>query len=352
MKKILALILALALTLSLAACGSSAPQQSAAPQQTEETSSPEEQNTAPAETFTFRMGHSQAADHPFNDTCEYFAKLVNEKTNGAVTINVFPNSQLGDEATMLESVSMGTLDFLMANGANTAAYVPELGFLGTCFLFDSTDHLVAVTEDEQVNQIYSDIVASKDLGISLLCLMGNGMRYLYTATPVSSLDDLKGLKIRVMPSAVDNLVWTELGATATTVAFSEVYSALQTKMVDGAENTFSSYAASKHYEVAPYVTMTEHQWLVTELWASDATLAKLPAEYVDAIYEAAMETSSYSLQHQLEVDAAYQEELEAAGVTFIDIDTQPWKDVVQPLHEGIAADLGCTEVLNRINDLR
>lgn len=330
MKKTLALMLALVMVFALSATA----------------------YAAPAETYTFRMGHSQSPDHPFNDTCEYFAELVKEKTDGAVVIDIFPNSQLGDEATMLESLSMGTLDFLMANGANTAALVPELGFLGTCYLFDSTDHLVKVTEDEEINKIYSDIVASKNLGIDLLCLMGNGMRYLYTASPVTSLADLKGLKIRVMPSAVDNLVWNTLGATATTVAFSEVYSALQTHMVDGAENTFSSYAASKHYEVAPYLALTEHQWLVTELWASESTLSKLPEEYVAAIHEAAEETAVYSLQHQLEVDAAYRAELEEQGVTITEVDTQPWKDAVQPLHEDIAKDLGCSEVLARINALR
>jgi TRAP-type C4-dicarboxylate transport system substrate-binding protein len=195
-------------------------------------------------------------------------------------------------------------------------------------------------------------VDSKNLNIKLLNLMGNGMRYLYTTKPVESLDDLKGLKIRVMPSAVDTEVWNTLGANATTVAFSEVYSALQTHMVDGAENTFSSYAASKHNEVAPYVTLTGHQWLVTELWASDQALQSLPEEYVSAIYEAAKETASYSLEHQLEVDDEYKKQLEENGTTFITVDIAPWRDKITPLHEGIAKDLNCTDILKRINELR
>lgn len=302
--------------------------------------------------YTFRMGHSQAPDHPFHDTCEYFADLVSEKTNGNVRIDIFPNGQLGDEATMLESCSMGTLDFLMANGANTAALVPELGFMGVCYLFDNVEHIEKVADDQQIFDAYTEIVDSKNLNIKLLNIMGNGMRYLYTTKPVESLEDLKGMKIRVMPSAVDTEVWNTLGANATTVAFSEVYSALQTHMVDGAENTFSSYAASKHNEVAPYVTLTEHQWLVTELWASDQALSGLPEEYVEIIYEAARETASYSLEHQLEVDEEYRKQLEAEGVEFINIDVAPWRDKITPLHEGVAEELGCIDILTRIRELR
>lgn len=351
MKKLVALLLACSLLMTLAAgCGSNTNGSSSAGSAGSEGESTS--GSGGGETYTFRMGHSQAPDHPFNDTCVYFADLVSEKTGGAVTIEIFPNSQLGDEATMLESLSMGTLDFLMANGANTAALMPELGLLGACYLFDSKDHLVKVTEDEEIFQMYEEMIAQKNLNIKLLNLMGNGMRYLYTTTPVESLDDLQGMKIRVMPSAADALVWNTLGATATTVAFSEVYSALQTHMVNGAENTFSSYAASKHNEVAPYVTLTEHQWLVTELWAADSTLEQLPEEYVQAIYEAAQETATYSLEHQLEVDDGYRAQLEEDGVTFIDIDVKPWKERVTPLHEEIAQELGCGEILARINELR
>ena len=357
MKKHLVILMSGVVSMILFGCAAEqAPQTTEAAQTAAENSGEAEANAdadaAGDASYTFRMGHSQAPDHPFNDTCEYFANLVAEKTNGDVQIDIFPNGQLGDEATMLESCSMGTLDFLMANGANTAAIIPELGFLGVCYLFDDEEHIARAADDEQIFDMYTEMIDAKNLNIKLLNLMGNGMRHLYTTTPVENLDDLKGMKIRVMPSAVDTEVWNTLGANATTVAFSEVYSALQTHMVDGAENTFSSYAASKHNEVAPYVTMTEHQWLVTELWAAEQTLSGLPEEYVDAIYEAAKETGAYSLQYQLEIDAEYQAQLQEEGVTFIEIDIEPWKALITPLHEGIAADLGCTEILNRINELR
>ena len=359
MKKVFARLVPVITAILLSGCSQndSTPAPSSAPEGTAaETEAPSGESGSASQgnaaSYVFRMGHSQAPDHPFHDTCEYFADLVSEKTNGDVQINIFPNGQLGDEATMLESCSMGTLDFLMGNGANTAAIVPELSFLGVCYLFDDVDHITRVADDETIFQLYTDMIDNKHLNIKLLNLMGNGMRHLYTTRPVSSLDDLKGMKIRVMPSAVDTEVWNTLGATATTVAFSEVYSALQTHMVDGAENTFSSYAASKHNEVAPYVTLTEHQWLVTELWASEQTLSQLPEEYVTAIYEAASETAGYSLDYQLQVDEEYRKQLEEDGVTILEIDQTPWKEKITPLHEGIAEDLGCSDILARINELR
>lgn len=303
-------------------------------------------------TYTLKAGHSQAADHPFHDTLVYFADLVKEKTGGAVVVEIYPNSQLGDEATMMESMSMGTLDILMANGANTAAYIPELSFLGTCYLFHDAEHMARMVGDETFFNLYGDMVEEKGLGFHLMTIMGNGARYLYTKEPVASLEDLKGMKIRIMPSSVDEMIWTALGAAPTIVAFSEVYTALQTGMVDGAENTMSSYAASMHYEQAPYVALTEHQWLATELYISDKCEKSLPEDYVAAIYEAARETAPYSLSHQLEVDAGYREMLEAEGVTFTEVDVQAFRELVVPLHDKIAADLGCEEILGRIRELQ
>ena len=302
--------------------------------------------------YQLKAGHSQAATHPFQGTLEHFAELVSEKTDGQVEVTIFPNSQLGDEQTMMDSLKMGTLDILLANASNTASHIPEMGMLNVCYLFEDEEHLQRVADDEQIYERYVKLVEDKGVGFSLMNIMGNGVRELYTARPVNSMEDLKGLKIRIMPSATDNEIWSSLGTTPTTVAFNEVYTALQTKMVDGAENTLSSYAASKHNEVAPYVTLTDHQWLMTQLWISDKTKEKLPEEMVTAIYEAAKETSAFALKLQLEVDGEYRKQLEADGVTFTQIDIQPMKDIIYPLQDKIAKELGTEDILDRIRELR
>ncbi|MDR1755262.1 MAG: TRAP transporter substrate-binding protein [Eubacterium sp.] len=323
-----------------------APAQEAAPSQETPPSVPE------TEVIELKAGHSQAPDHPFNGTVEYFAKLVNEKTNGAVKITVFPNSQLGDEATMLDSLSMGTLDILMANASNTASRVPELGLVNVCFMFNDRQHLERVVADEEIFNRYSAIVKEKNQGFTLLNVMGNGARHLYANKAIGAIEDMQGLKVRVMPSELDNRVWTALGTAPGSTPFSEVYTALQTGMMDAAENTVSSYTASKHYEVAPHLVMTDHQWLITQLWASDATLAKLPAEYVDAIMQAAKETVPYAIELQVNTDADFLKQLVDAGsITVHEIDRTPLMEKIQPLQDEVAKELGVEDILAKIRSL-
>ena len=305
------------------------------------------------EVIALKAGHSQAPDHPFHGTLEHFAELVNEKTAGAVEITIFPNSQLGNEATMLDSVSMGTLDILMANPSNTASRVPELLLVNVCYLFEDQAHLERVVNDEKIFNDYAQIVKDKNQGITLLNIMGNGARHVYANRAIDSPEELKGLKIRVMPSDLDQRVWTAIGTSPDTVEFSEVYTALQTHMMDAAENTVSSYAASKHYEVAPHLILTDHQWLMTQLWASDKTLEKLPPEYADAIKEAAIETVPFAVELQVKTDADFLDKLVEEGkITVHEIDRAPLIECVRPLQDDVAEELGVKNILGRIRELR
>ncbi len=302
--------------------------------------------------YKFKMGHSQAKDHAFQGIVEHFVQLVKEKSQGEIDIAIFPNSQLGDEQTMMDSLKIGTLDFLMANASNVASHVPEMGLISCCFLFDNKDHLARVSSDEAIFKRYSELVAHKKLGFTLLSMMGNGARHLYTIEPVENLEAIGKKKIRIMPSAIDNQMWAALGAVPTTVAFNEVYTALQTHMVDGAENTFSSYFASKHFEVARHLALTEHQWLMTQFWISDKTLAKLPDNLVKVVFEAARETAPWALEYQIRVDEGFRKELEASGkVTITAINRAPLKARIAPLQDQIARELGTEDILNRIREL-
>ena len=309
--------------------------------------------SAPAQAaYTFKMGHSQATDHAFHGIVEHFVNVVKEKSNGEIDIVIFASSQLGDEQTMMDSLKMGTLDFLMANASNVASHVPEMGLISCCFLFNDKEHIARVSADPAVFERYSDIITKKKLGFTLLSMMGNGARHLYTIDPVKSLDDIAKKKIRIMPSAIDNKMWAALGAVPTTVAFNEVYTALQTHMVDGAENTFSSYYASKHFEVAGNLALTEHQWLMVQFWVSNKTLAKLPDNLRAVLFEAAAETAPWALEYQNKVDENFRKELEASGkVTIHAIDRAPLQERIAPLQDQIAKDLGTEDILARIREL-
>lgn len=301
--------------------------------------------------FKFKFGHDQPVEHAYHLTAVEFARLVKEKTKGRVSIEVFPAAQLGTEVNMLESLALGTLDFQISSTSNASTYVPELGQLSVCYLFNNSDHLKKAATDPQINQAYKDYTKNKKTGFELMTLQAGGCRQLYTTAPVADLAALNGMKIRVMPSPVESQVWSALGAKPTTVAFGEVYTALQTKLVQGAENTLSSYYSAKHYEVAKYLNESFHQWSFVCLWASDKTMAKLPADLQASVREAANEAATYGFKAQLDNDAKFKELLKKEGVTFTTIDIKPWAEKIKPIQDEIATKYNTKAILDRIRSL-
>ena len=199
-KKIIAILLALAMVFALAACGKKEAPASTTPSTTPSSSSSGSSSSgssssAPAASgsetktydtpeFTFKFGHDQPDVHYYNSMAVKFAELVKEKTNGRVEIEVYGNAQLGNEATMLESVGMGTLDFLITNSANAAVYVPALAMLSTAYVFDGYEKLSKSLFDEQIESYYQDLVADADLGFQLICFLPGTCRQLYSTFPV------------------------------------------------------------------------------------------------------------------------------------------------------------------------
>ncbi len=301
--------------------------------------------------YTLKFGHDQPVEHAYHLTGLEFARLVKEKSNGQIEVEVYPNAQLGTEATMLESLALGTLDFELTATANASTYVPELGMVSVCYLFKDSDHLAKAASDTQINDFYKNVTKEKNTGFELLTLQAGGCRQLYSTTAIADLNALKDKKMRVMPSPVESQVWSALGAKPTSVSFGEVYTALQTHMVEAAENTLSSYYAAKHYEVAPYLNESFHQWSILCLWASDATMAKLPADLQDVVREAATEAAAYGFEAQLKNDAQFKEQLQAAGVTFTTVDTAAWAEKVKPIQDEVAAQYKTEDVLKRIREL-
>jgi tripartite ATP-independent transporter DctP family solute receptor len=302
--------------------------------------------------YTLKFAHDQAVDHAYNLAALYFANKVKEKTGGKVKINVYPNAQLGAEPVMVESLKMGTLDFCINSTSNASAFLPQLGMMSVSYLFNGKDQLKKVAFDKQITQRYQKLFLGKKLGFELLTFMPNGLRNMYSTKEVKSIDDIQGMKMRTMPSPVETRVWTALGTKPTTVPFSEVYTALQTNLVNAAENTVSSYGQSKQNEVAPYYILTGHQWLMTMILASDKTMNKLPANIKKIIQQAAIEAAKYGFDKQLDNDDKYLKELQAKGVKVVKVDRKPFIDRVTPLHAQIAKELGAEDVLKRIKQLK
>ena len=146
MKKVLAMLMTFVMVLSLTACGGSSDSTSDSSGSTSDTPSDS------SETYTLKFGHDQPEDNYFNVAAEKFAELLHERSDGRITVEVYPAAQLGSEATMLESLSMGTLDFQISSSSNAAVYVPELAAMSCSYLFNDLDHLTRVAYDEEFQQ--------------------------------------------------------------------------------------------------------------------------------------------------------------------------------------------------------
>lgn len=351
MKKALAILMTIVMVLSVSACGGGG---SSGGSTSGGTSSPAPDSGAPAdsgETYTLKFGHDQPEDNYFNVAALKFAELLNERSNGRITVEVYPAAQLGSEATMLESLSMGTLDFQISSSSNAAVYVPELAAMSCSYLFNDIDHLKTVAYDEEFQQYWRDLVAAGNNGFQLMSLFPATPRHLYTTFPVDSLAALAGHKIRVMSAPIESTVWSALGAKPTTVNFGEVYTALQTDLVEGAENSISSYYSAKHYEVAPYLNLTNHQYAILEMWMSDSVKEKLPEDLYELVIPAAVDAAKAGLEYANDIESSLVDDMvENHGVTVVEPDISEFKEKILPIQDENAKELGCEWVLEFIRD--
>ena len=302
--------------------------------------------------FTLKFAHVEATSHAFQQTSEYFANEVNKRTNGRVKVSVFPNGQLGNEMAMLDSLRVGAIDFAIITTPNLTGHVPEMGILSVPYMYKDADHIYKVATDKVIFDKYSKLVQDKNLGFRLLTFLPNGLRNLYSTKQVNNINDLQGMKIRVMAAPIESEVWRTLGATPTTLPFGEVYTALQTNLVQGAENSASSYLSAKHSEVAKFYNKTAHEWNFCEIFVADKTWSKLPEDLKKIIMEVIASVPRYGLDMQLENDKKAIDELVSKfGVKVVDLDTAPFKAKIMPIQDRLAKELKEENTLARIREL-
>jgi tripartite ATP-independent transporter DctP family solute receptor len=301
--------------------------------------------------YNLRFGHVTATDFVYHIAAEQFAKQVAEKSSGKINIAIFPNSQLGNEQTLADSLTLGTLDFAIVNQAYTSSYVPQFGFLSVSYLFADNSHVERVMFDQQFVGMLNKFTENKNPGFVYLATLPSGVRSIYSTIPIKAFDELKGYKLRIMPSEIESKVWKTLGTQPVSVPYGEVYSALQSKLAQGAENTPSAYYTAKHNEVAKYYVLTEHQYLTANILASKKLMSSMPAEYVMIIRQAALDACKAGSKYAVESDAKVLETLGKEGVNVSPIDKSPFIKAISPLHQQIAADMKCQDLYMRIKEL-
>lgn len=279
---------------------------------------------------TLRLALNQSEDHPSYIALEHFADRLSKSTQGRWNIDVYPNENLGAQQQALQLTSDGTVDLAIVSGTQLESLNKDFDVFNLPHVFDSIDHQMKVVNDEKiVGPLYSSLEDKKNL--TVLGGFTQGARNIYAARPVTKPADLDGMKIRVQESQLHSSMIERMGGAATPMSYGEVYTALQSGVLDGAENNEVSYMTQKHYEVADHVSRTEHliglDYLVSNTDRLEAMEPRDRAAF-DKEWEAAMKefTGLWKAETEKAVAQAKKE-----GVRFHDVDEKAFRKALAPL---------------------
>ena len=262
--------------------------------------------------------------------------MIEEKTDGRICVEVFHSAQLGEEKDTIEQTRFGVIDLNRVSMAPFNGLIPETAILSLPYLFRDVDHLHDVL-DGPIGQQILDTFTAQDL--VALAYYDPGARSFYNRVkPITSIDDLKGMKFRVIQSDVFVDMVAALGANAVPMPYGEVYSAIETGVIDGAENNYPSYESSGHYEVAKYYTLDEHTMVPEVLVMSKSSFDKLTPEDQAIVKQAAKDSVPFNREKWAAQEKASEEKVRAAGVEIVaDIDKAPFQAAMGPVYEKYAS---------------
>lgn len=282
--------------------------------------------------YTFRLADDQPANYPTVTGDKEFAKLVSERTNGRIQIKVYPNAQLGDEKSVLEQVQLGAIDFIRVNSSPLANYSKKIGVLNLPYLFKDSTQEWNVLNGKIGQELLDSLSGAKLVGLTYY---DSGTRNFYnTKHPVSKPSDLKGLKIRVQQSNIMVDLVNTLGGSATPLPYGEVYNALQTGVIDGAENNWPSYYSTNHYKVAKYFTEDHHTMNPEVVAMSQKKWNELSKSDQQIIKQAAVDSQKVQRAAWKALQDKAKAAVKANGNTVTQVtDIAAWQKAVQPLYD-------------------
>jgi len=302
--------------------------------------------TAQAQSVTLRSADTHPDGYPTVEAVKFLGKLVEERTQGRIKITIFPASTIGQEKDTIEQTRFGVIDMNRINMAPLNNLIPETNVPGLPFVFRSVAHMRKVMDGPIGDEI---LKAFEPHGMVGLAFYDSGARSIYNSKkPVTKLEDLKGLKIRVQQSDMFIALINALGANATPMPFGEVYSGLQTGVIDGAENNWPSYESTRHFEVAKFYAQTEHSMTPEVLVMSKKSWDKLPAAD-QAIIRAAAKESVGKMRDLWEAREKSSEKLVTEkGSQITKVDKKPFIDAMKPVYDKFVKDQKQKDLLAKI----
>ncbi len=294
---------------------------------------------ADARTFTF--GYDEPHETGYGYLGDMFDKKLQELSNGLFRIQQFPNAALGQEPEMAQKVRTGDIDFVINATANAASVVPQAGVFSLHFIFRDEAHLARCVNDPAINNTFRQMVSATTTGARSLGLGTLGLRNMYAKFPISNAHDISGKKVRVQATKTEDAFFSAYHAVPVHMPFGQVYTSLQTGLVQVAENGNDIYLKNKHYEVAPVLNRTEHEANNFHLWVSDKLWTSLTDQQRKWIEDAAGYARPLATQKSLEYSTEAVKTLQGLGVTWHDqVDKATFVALAKPLQSRQAEDLG------------
>jgi tripartite ATP-independent transporter DctP family solute receptor len=298
-------------------------------------------SAASAQKREFSFAYDQPRTSAYGFGADFFAKKLQELSKGNFSTNQYPGAQLGSEAQTLQKVQTGDIDFVLVSTANSSTIQPESGVFSLHFIFRGPEHAVKVLTDAKVIAAMRDMYASKVKGAHMLTLGSQGLRNLYCKKEIKNLAAIKNVKVRVQATVTEDTLFPAYGAQIVHMPFGEVYTSLQTGVVECAENGYTVYMLNKHYEVAPVMSVTEHEANNSVLFVSDKVWASLNAEQKKWVQAAADEMNKVQPAKAFEMEKESRARLEKMGVKIVTgVDKSGFEKVSAPIQDKLAKELG------------
>lgn len=286
---------------------------------------------AAAAEYSLKFAFNLAETHPITTRAREAAARIQHETNGRVELQVYPNNQLGSDTDMLSQVRAGGIDLFLNSGINVlSTMVPAASIYGLGFIFPDYD-TVWKTMDGELGVALHKLIEKVNL-LPMEKMWDNGFRHITTSThPVNSPADLAGMKIRVPVGALWTSMFQTFGAAPASINFNELYSALQTKVVDGQENSLANIKTANIVEVQKYCALTRHMWDAFFCVANKRNWESLPADVQDVVSRNINQAALDERQDMAKLSESLKEVLAKQGLVFNQPDTEPFR---QKLRDG------------------
>ncbi|MEX8494677.1 TRAP transporter substrate-binding protein [Sphaerotilus sp.] len=279
---------------------------------------------ADAAEFTYKLATGQDPSHPVNKRAQEAIDRIKAATNGRLDIRLFPANQLGSDTDLLSQVRNGGVEFFNQASSVLSTLVPAAGIVNTGFAFSDEEQVMKAMDGGLGKYVRGQI---EKVGLMTMSKpWENGFRQITTSTkPITTPDDLRGLKLRVPAAPMLSTLFAALGASPTPINFNEVYSALQTKLVEGQENPLAIIATARLYEVQKYCSLTNHVWDAYWILGNRKAVDRLPKDIQEVVFREFDKAATDERTDIAALSKSLRADLTAKGLQFVDVDKKAFK---------------------------